>query len=75
MWLWYYWLLLQKEILAFKTNYFSTYLITETELVSNSDVILGGVNSGRKVDIKDSALVKRQLAGWKYCNRKAGNRV
>ncbi|MDE7433439.1 MAG: leucine-rich repeat protein, partial [Lachnospiraceae bacterium] len=50
--------------LIFETNYLSTYIITETELVTNPDVILGDVNRDGEVDIKDSALIKRYLAGW-----------
>jgi hypothetical protein len=50
--------------MVFETDHFSTYIITETELITPSDVILGDGNGDGIADIKDSALLKRYLAGW-----------
>jgi hypothetical protein len=50
--------------MVFETDHFSIYIITETELITSLDVILGDVNGDGNVDIKDSALLKRYLAGW-----------
>jgi hypothetical protein len=59
--------------LFFNTNHFSTYVVTESELVEDieedskgdeKEITLGDVNGDEIVDIKDSALIKRYLAGW-----------
>lgn len=51
------------KYLVFQTKHFSTYLITETELKTEK-VMLGDVNGDNIINIKDSALIRRYVAGW-----------
>ena len=46
--------------LVFETNHFSTYAIVEEEVVR----IAGDIDGNGKVNLQDSALLRRYLAGW-----------
>ena len=52
------------NVLSFQTNHFSTYLITETELRTESAFTYGDVNGDGEVDSKDAVLLKKYLAGF-----------
>ncbi len=49
--------------LTFQTDHFSTYLITETELIEQN-IIYGDINSDGEVNTKDAVLLKKHLAGY-----------
>ena len=51
-------------ICGLTTNHFSTYLITETELRTESAFTYGDVNGDGEVDSKDAVLLKKYLAGF-----------
>ena len=49
--------------LVFRTDHFSIYLITETELKEQS-IIYGDINGDGDVNSKDAVLLKKHLAGY-----------
>lgn len=49
--------------LIFQTDHFSTYLITETELIEQN-IIYGDINADGGVNSKDVVLLKKHLAGY-----------
>lgn len=50
--------------MKFDNNSSGIYILTETNLISTPDIVYGDVNGDGEIDIKDSALIKRYLAGW-----------
>lgn len=54
--------------LYFNTNHFSTYLITDMELVTDDtdDVMLGDANSDGQINTQDAVLLKKYLAEYDY---------
>ena len=51
---------IEGDYLVFETNHFSTYAIVEEEVVR----IAGDIDGNGKVNLQDSALLRRYLAGW-----------
>ena len=58
----------ENGVLRFETEHFSKYIVTDCEIdISDEEsevIIPGDVNGDGLLDIKDSALIKRHLAGW-----------
>ena len=54
----------EEGYLLFKTDHFSTYLITETELKEQVAVIYGDINGDGAVNSKDAVLLKKHLADY-----------
>ena len=58
----------ENGVLRFETEHFSKYVVTDCEIdISDEEsevIISGDVNGDGLLDIKDSTLIKRHLAGW-----------
>ena len=54
----------QNEFLIFETGHFSTYLVTETNIKTVSEITYGDANGDGKIDSRDAVVIKKYVAGF-----------
>ena len=54
----------QNGFLIFETGHFSTYLVTETNIKTVSEIIYGDANGDGKIDSRDAVVIKKYVAGF-----------
>ena len=54
----------QNGFLIFETGHFSTYLVTETNIKTVSEITYGDANGDGKIDSRDAVVIKKYVAGF-----------
>ena len=54
----------QNGFLIFETGHFSTYLVTETNIKTVSEITYGDANDDGKIDSRDAVVIKKYVAGF-----------
>ena len=54
----------QNGFLIFETEHFSTYLVTETNIKTVSEITYGDANGDGKIDSRDAVVIKKYVAGF-----------
>ena len=54
----------QNGFLIFETGHFSTYLVTETNIKTVSEITYGDANGVGKIDSRDAVVIKKFVAGF-----------
>ena len=57
----------QNGFLIFETGHFSTYLVTETNIKTVSEITYGDANGDGKIDSRDAVVIKKYVAGFTGC--------
>ena len=54
----------QNGFLIFETGHFSTYLVTETNIKTVSEITYGDANGDGKIDSRDAVVIKKYVVGF-----------